>query len=187
MKRLIKSEPLGPGRKVQSPLWWNWRNDPLVAADRCEIKERGKEIKEGSVVSREGRGSFIWIRAGLVDGKKKCNRMVTVRTQTRRREGIKLGLTFETRWNVIRHRDKTPFSFADWIKSFFLSTWILFLSLLNLILHSLFCITRSTRDRWNSYIFSSNFQWSSNIGAIRSVYFLIFLDRTCFFLAWQFI
>lgn len=119
--------------------------------------------------------------------KKKCNRMVTVRTQTRRREGIKLGLTFETRWNVIRHRDKTPFSFADWIKSFFLSTWILFLSLLNLILHSLFCITRSTRDRWNSCIFSSNFQWSSNIGAIRSVYFLIFLDRTCFFLVWQFI
>lgn len=49
----------------------------------------------------------------VLDGKKKCNRMVTVHTQTRREEGIKFGLTFETRWNVIQHRDKTLFSFAD--------------------------------------------------------------------------
>lgn len=99
-KGWLNLSPSVQGRKVQSPLWWNWRNDPLVAADRCEIKGRRKEIKGGSVVSRGGRGSFIWIRAGLWK-KKKCNRMVTVHTQTRRK-GIKLGLTFETRWNVIQ-------------------------------------------------------------------------------------
>lgn len=146
MKRLIKSEPLqvqGEKSKVLSDeieeTILSLR--PIVAADRCEIKERGKEIKEVSYQEEE-KDLLSGSAQAVLDGKKKkCNRMVTVHTQTRREEGIKFGLTFETRWNVIQHRDKTLFSFADWIKSFFVSVWIRSLPLsLNLILHSLYVL-----------------------------------------------
>lgn len=100
VKRLIKSEPLGPGEKSPKSSLMKLKK----RSSRCGWSLRNQGEKKGDKgrkcrIKRKKRIFYLDPRRPMK--KKKCNRMVTVHTQTRRK-GIKLGLTFETRWNVIQ-------------------------------------------------------------------------------------